>query len=97
MTSLLPVFLASLLDLKNRTLSILRLGPGMPLSGRKQTKKLLKQAPCAAALRVSLRDIVSGAQFPDMPLDCDFLRGINVLARDARIVYIHGENNYIIN
>ena len=38
MTSLLAVFLASLLDLKNRACSIFRLGPGMLLGGSKQTK-----------------------------------------------------------
>ena len=38
MTSLLAVFLASLLDLKDMTCSIFRLGPEMLLSRSKQTK-----------------------------------------------------------
>ena len=38
MTPLLAVFLASLLDLKDRTCSIFQLGPGMLLSGSKETK-----------------------------------------------------------
>ena len=36
-TSLLAVFLASLLDLKDKTCSIFWLGPGILLSGSKQT------------------------------------------------------------
>ena len=44
MTSLRAIFLASLLDLKDRTCSIFRLGPGALLSGNKQTKNYYNKA-----------------------------------------------------
>ena len=47
MTPSLAVFLASLLDLKYRTWSILRLGPGMLLSGSKQTKNIKTTLVCS--------------------------------------------------